>query len=143
MRELKHLSGDNSNNTFLGTAERWPGNVSERVMIGLQLCREANTKPCELLDLGLCMMRRLPINPGEGYQTSESWWPMVGFLEWVRSTVPADEDVKDVFDDLLQLYPRLPAHWRSEITAVIRQHIHLGEAAARLTHLQPPARKRA
>jgi hypothetical protein len=98
-----------------------PGNAQQRIAIGRAICRAAEQKPGQLLDFGIGVLRALP-QDNLPEDERETFWPLVGLLEWANTQLPSGEEFNLVWGDLQGLYPRAPAFWRKRVEAVLSRH---------------------
>ena len=96
----------------------------------MDICREAGgALPGEYLDVGLMGLRRLP---KMAHQTSEAPW-LAGLAQWAMVREPSEQEFAAEWLALKRVYPRPPAQWRKEISALLRtKQYHDAE-------IEPPA----
>lgn len=83
----------------------------------MDICREAGgALPVEYLDVGLMGLRRLPKMT---HQTSEAPW-LAGLAQWAMAREPSEQEFAAEWLALKRVYPRQPAQWRREISALLR-----------------------
>lgn len=83
----------------------------------MDICREAGgALPGEYLDVGLMGLRRLPKMK---HQTSEVPW-LAGLAQWAMAQEPSEQEFAVEWLALKRVYPRQPAQWRKEISALLR-----------------------
>jgi CRP-like cAMP-binding protein len=96
----------------------------------MDICREAGgALPREYLDVGLMGLRRLP---KVAQQTSEAPW-LAGLAQWAIAREPSEQEFAEEWLALKRVYPRQPAQWRKEISALLRTRQY------RDADIEPPA----
>lgn len=96
----------------------------------MDLCREAGgALPPEYLDVGLMGLRRLP---KISHQTAEAPW-LAGLAQWAMARDPSEQAFAAEWLALKRVYPRQPAKWRKEISALLRTRQYLDKK------IEPPA----
>lgn len=111
-RTLKYLASGK----LREAANHVPGNARQRIALGLKLCRTA-TSPSDLLDFGICILRALP-QDSLPEDEKESYWPLVGMLEWATRARPSSDDLQEVWADLRTRYPRTFPFWLKSLNAI-------------------------
>lgn len=106
----------------LGTGD-WssmPGKLVDRKATALWLCRNSGQVPGEMLQVGLMMLRTIPLDQLASDESS-AYWAIVGILEWIRFSFPSEDDVSVVSSDLWVMKPMTPRARAEQIDRVTQR----------------------
>ncbi len=81
-----------------------PGKLENRKATALWLCHNNGQVPGEMLQVGLMMLRTIPLDQLTADE-SPPYWAIVGILEWIRSSFPSENHVCMIACDLWIMNP--------------------------------------
>lgn len=88
----------------IGDWSSMPGKLVDRKATALWLCRNSGPAPGEMLQVGLMMLRTIPLDQMAADE-SPAYWAIVGILEWIKFGFPSEHDVSVVSFDLWIMNP--------------------------------------
>lgn len=88
----------------IGDWSSMPGKLVDRKATALWLCRNSGPVPGEMLQVGLMMLRTIPLDQLPSDE-SPAYWAIAGILEWIRFGFPSEDDVRMVSSDLWMMNP--------------------------------------
>ncbi len=88
----------------IGDWSSMPGKLTDRKATALWLCRNSGQVPGEMLQVGLMMLRTIPLDQLASGE-SPGYWAVTGILEWIRFSFPSDINVRMVSSDLWGMNP--------------------------------------
>ena len=88
----------------IGDWSSMPGKLTDRKATALWLCRNSGQAPGEMLQVGLMMLRTIPLDQLAADE-SPAYWAIVGILEWIRFSFPSEDSVRLVASDLWTMNP--------------------------------------
>lgn len=88
----------------IGDWSSMPGKLADRKATALWLCRNNGQVPGEMLQVGLMMLRTIPLDQLASDE-SPAYWAIVGILEWIRFGFPSEDSVRVVASDLWTMNP--------------------------------------
>ncbi|MGB3072791.1 MAG: hypothetical protein WBP40_01910 [Candidatus Moraniibacteriota bacterium] len=90
----------------IGGWSSMPGKLADRKATAFWLCRNSGQVPGEMLQVGLMMLRTIPLDQLASDE-SPAYWAIVGILEWIKFSSPSQADVSVILSDLWVMNPML------------------------------------
>ncbi len=108
----------------IGDWPSMPGKLADRKATALWLCRNNGQVPGEMLQVGLMMLRTIPLDQLAADE-SPPYWAIMGILKWIKFGFPSEDNVGVVSSDLWVMNPMSTQARAEQIDRVTRQFPNL------------------